>query len=641
MSAIIAAIHWDGRPVDPAVLQAANRCARQRCPDGDWIWTDGAVGLAQADLATLPEDQPGIAAVCGPLRIVASCRIDNRRELQHSLPPQLWPRPATDAALILAAYRAWGDTCVQRLVGDWAFVIWDAQRRRLVAARDLSGARQLYYYHGSRSLIIASDRTQIFQDPAVPCEVDQQQLLEYLTPSFQWFSGYDQGLFRDLHALPAGSTLVAADGQVVLRRFWDWTARPAAGGSEQAVLDQYLHTLEEAVRCRLRARSPVALELSGGLDSSAVACLAARLHDAPAELHTLSLVFDEIAEADERERIQPVLDRYALRSHSVNGDRLGQPQVFLPDWSPQSVVGPHEALASTGLSRLYDVAQQQGCRVVLTGQMGDSLNEGMRGVYFDLLRRGLWSEARRRLRLDWRRFGWRAGALLGYYGLLPWLPLPLLRASLLAVDRWQGPPCALPAFLTPWLRDQVTAIDRVGRSKRIRQLGVRCPAARYTLDQCVTLQPMVALTMNYGQPIERRHPYTDRRLLELVLAMPQHLKWEHEHADLHSAGRWHHRRALAGILPDQVRLGNLGVDFAPVVQRGFRSAAMLRWLLDSPVVHIFEREYVQRERFVHELTTSQSVQSYTMVMLCIEGWLRALAPGGKLARLIPPRAVAA
>lgn len=640
MSTIVAMIHWDGRPVDPAVLQAANHCVRQRCPDGGWTWADGAVGMAQADLATLPEDQPGYAAVCDSLRIAASCRIDNRRDLQHSLPPQLWPHPATDAALILAAYRAWGDACVDRLVGDWAFVIWDARRRRLFAARDLSGARQLYYYHSPRSLIVASDRTQIFQDPAVPCEVDRQQLLEYLTPSFQWFSGYDQGMFRDLHALPAGHTLVAADGQIALRRFWEWTARPAAAGSEQAVLEQYLDTLQEAIRCRLRARGPLALELSGGLDSSAVACLAARLHG-PNDLHTLSLVFDEIAQADERVRIQPVLDRYALRSHMVNGDRLGESQVFLADWSPHSVVGPHEALASTGLSRLYDVAQQQGCRVVLTGQMGDSLNEGMRGVYFDLLRRGLWAEAGRRLRLDWRRFGWRAGALLGYYGLLPYLPLPLLRASLLAVTRWQGPPCALPAFLTPRLRAEVAEVDHAVRSQRIRELRVHCPATRYTLDQCVTLQPMVALTMSYPQPIERRHPYTDRRLLELVLAMPQHLKWEHEQPDLHSAGRWHHRRALAGILPDQVRLGNLGVDFAPVVQHSFRSAAMLRWLLDSPAVHIFEREYVQPELFVQELATNQPVHSYTMVMLCIEGWLRALAPGGKLARLIPPRTTAA
>ena len=137
------------------------------------------------------------------------------------------------------------------------------------------------------------------------------------------------------------------------------------------VLEEYLHTLEEAVRCRLRSRGRrVAIELSGGLDSPAIACLAARLSDGSGpELHTLSLVFDELPEVNERDRIQKVLDRYPLAPHFIAADQLYTMQCFSPDWSPRSVVGPHEIMTTHANEQLYDVESIQEVR---QGKSGES-----------------------------------------------------------------------------------------------------------------------------------------------------------------------------------------------------------------------------------------------------------------------------
>lgn len=633
MSAIAAIVQWDGQPVDPLLLHAMNDCVRRRYPDGAWTWTDGAIGLAQADLATLPEDVPGVPVVAGDLRIVASCRIDNRAELRQSLPRRYLPASNTDAALILAAYLAWGESCVERLVGDWAFAIWDERSRTLFAARDLGGARQLFFYSDRDRLVLATDRAQILQDPTVPLEIDDEQVLEYLAPAFQWYNGWDQGLFRGFRALAAGSCLTAHDGRITTRSFWDWRDPPVDRRSEPEVLEQYLHTLAEAVRCRLRSHSHVAIELSGGLDSPAVASLAGRVpvSERP-ELHSFSLVFDEATEVDERERIVPVLERYPLHAHMLPADRLYAPQFMDEQWTPYTLLAPQELRMPSAVTRLYDLVDQTGCRVLLTGDLGDALNGGSELVYFDLLRRRRFGELARRFGVDLGR-SWQSALLkLSLFGVAPLAPWPLLATGLGFWERRK--PIELPDYLPPRLQHRVREVDHAIRQVRQRRFDVRCPVARGTLAEITP--PMVPVTMPVAQPLERRHPYTDRRLIELVLAMPAEFKWEHAERAFLRASRLHHRRALAGILPDTVRVGNVGVDFSPVIERCLSPGAIRAWFARSPVTHIFERGYAQPRPFWAAVEQSRGATGYLITLLCLEGWFRSL-DGGAIKQLIPPR----
>lgn len=637
MSAITTIIHWDGTPVDRYLLESANACVAHRCPDGAWVWTSGPVGMAEAALATLPEDKPGIPVFSDSMRIAASCRIDNREDLIKALPPPHRPVNGADTALVLAAYMAWGEACVNRLIGDFAFIIWDMVKRRLFAARDFSGARPLYYYANGPTLILASDRTQIFQDRTLPFEVDDEQVMEYLTPAHQMAAGWDQGMFKCLQALPAGSILRAESSNLRVRPYWTWKEKAVVNQPPAQVLEDYLERLQEAVRCRLRSRGPVGMELSGGLDSSAIACLAAQ-HSGKikTELHTFSCVFDKAVEADERPRIQAVLDRYPqLIPHYQISDHLFAPQCLSSDWNPQRIMGPFEIWMPPAAHRLYAMAEQVGCRVILNGRYGNELNNGDYVIFYDLLRRGRLPEVLRRLNRDRRIYGKHAFRTFLIEGLLPLLaPMSLLKKALIGRERRRTPAWQVPDFIPALFRRQILDKDEAIRIKRIEDTSVRCPYIRNALNGM--FPPKLGVTLQFQQPVETRYPFIDRRLVEMVLAMPQDMKCEHEQPVPRLAVRLHHRQALAGILPDEVRLGNQGVVFTSAVKQSYQPATARTWLLSQPAIHIFERGYATPDSFMAELDKFEHPTGYLAAMICLEGWFRALEEDGSMFRLIRP-----
>src|ERR671911_296439 len=150
MSGICGMVNLDGAPIEPAALKKMARAAVHRGPDGIRYHTEGAVGLAHLALNITPESarehQP-LVSERGDLVLVADARIDNREELARILwgGGHLPDEPPTDAEIILEAYRRWGEGCPARLIGDFAFAIWDARRGRLFAARDAMAMRALYY----------------------------------------------------------------------------------------------------------------------------------------------------------------------------------------------------------------------------------------------------------------------------------------------------------------------------------------------------------------------------------------------------------------------------------------------------------------------------------------------------------------
>jgi asparagine synthase (glutamine-hydrolysing) len=210
------------------------------------------------------------------LTLVADLRLDNREELAQALTiggSALADMP--DSALLFAAYKKWGADCVEHLLGDFAFAIWDGHAGKLVLGRDHMGQRSVMYYRNEHVFIFASEVKALhaYADvPRAPTDAQIGRLLMHdMTPreGGTWFEG--------INGLPAATVMtVGADGSLATRRYWEPHADPAHEGRDEAYyIAAYRRVLGEAVACRLRrVTRPPGLIFSGGYDSAAIAGLA-------------------------------------------------------------------------------------------------------------------------------------------------------------------------------------------------------------------------------------------------------------------------------------------------------------------------------------------------------------------------------
>ena len=277
----------------------------------------------------------------------------------------------SDTETIVHAYEQWGDACVERLRGMFAFAIWDAPRRRLLLARDRLGVKPLYWARAGSRLLFGSEIKAILASGLVPAAADERKLPELL--STRYLSGTET-LFKGINRLMPGHTLVFEDGTVSTRQYWDVPAGarddhvPAA--RDRDLVQQFRDTLEHSVRIRLMADVPLGMFLSGGLDSSAIAALMSRMIDRP--LQTFSVAFKERAFSE--------LD-YARQVSSAIGADAHEVVIDDDDFFsalPRLIWHEDEPIAHPSSVPLYFVSElaRRHVKVVLTGEGADELLAG-------------------------------------------------------------------------------------------------------------------------------------------------------------------------------------------------------------------------------------------------------------------------
>jgi len=263
----------DGRPAS-APLERMLDALRPYGPDSAGRWARDDVALGNRVMHLLPENgldrQP---LICGGGRfvMVADARLDDREGLAEALGHS---SPSTDAEWVLRAFERWGEDCLDRLYGDYAFAVWDRERRRLLLARDGMGGRPLCYFRGPRLFAFASMPRGLHALPEIPYRADEDLLaraLDLVPPDPR------STCFRDVSRVGKGEcVIVTADGES-RRRHWNPAPEPLrlsrAGDYEEALRTE----IDRAVRVRLPAAGDVAAHLSAGLDSGSVAATAARL----------------------------------------------------------------------------------------------------------------------------------------------------------------------------------------------------------------------------------------------------------------------------------------------------------------------------------------------------------------------------
>jgi asparagine synthase (glutamine-hydrolysing) len=362
---------------DPARLAAMSDALVHRGPDSGGVYLDGPVGLAARRLAIIDlegGDQP-IANEDGSCVVVQNGEIYNFPELRRELEREGHEfRTRSDTEVHLHLYEQYGPDFARRLRGMFAVAIWDARRRRVVLARDRYGIKPLYYRHVGGVLEFASELRALPRG-----EIDLDALEAFL--AFNSIPA-PYSIFREVRKLPAGHVLVwEADGAVHIERY----ARPGPvpveelrDDDEAELIEELRARLRDSVRAHLLSDVPVGVLLSGGVDSAALAALAAQ--ESSDAIHTFTIGFEERS-FDERGDARRVAERYGTNHHEllVRPD----PTVLLPALAEAF----DEPFADSSALPTYLVSQlaAEHVKVALSGEGGDELFGGYYTYAADLL----------------------------------------------------------------------------------------------------------------------------------------------------------------------------------------------------------------------------------------------------------------
>ena len=302
MSGIVGVLNEDGCPVDPELLNRLVSFLAFRGPDRSGSSLHGSVALGHTLLATTweayTETQP--SSLDGKVFLTADCRIDGRDDLRAKLlAGGRHVRPgANDAELILHAYHTWETDCVQHLIGDFAFAIWDSARRRLFCARDHSGVKLFYYAHRNKCLVFSNTLNCVRLHPCVSDRLNELAVLDFLL----WARNLDNvsTTYADVRLLPPAHTLTWDDGAVSIHRYWHRPVdEPIRFPRAADYVDQFLDLARIAIRDRLRINA-ASVQMSGGLDSTLLAAIANEVGGQSFKLQAHSLFFRDHDPENER-----------------------------------------------------------------------------------------------------------------------------------------------------------------------------------------------------------------------------------------------------------------------------------------------------------------------------------------------------
>jgi asparagine synthase (glutamine-hydrolysing) len=553
MSGIVGIFRRDARQVREEELRTMLETIPHRGPDAADVLCDGSTGFGNCVLWTTPEslhEKLPRKDASGTHLIAADARVDNREDLIRILGIA---DTVTDSELILQAYGKWGEGCAEHLIGDFSFAIWDGREQKVFCARDSAGIRSFYYYDSPSAFIFGSEIKALTSLPEVPAVLNETRVADYLVSLFE-----DRAMtfYKNIFRLPAASTLTVTRSQIRVRTYWRLDpSKELRLRDDREYTEGFREIFFEAVRCRVRSAFPVGSALSGGLDSSAIACTARDVlisRDPEASLDTFSVIFPGLPEQDlkvidERPYIEQVLGTGHFKPHFIRGDELSPMEDV-------SLVHHHldEANFAPNLYLhwgMYGAARRSGVRVFLDGLDGDTTVSHGFEYLEELARRFHWKKLHREASLLARNLfggGSRVRRVLWNYCLKDMAPKWMRHATGNLVH---------PDFTR-----------RMATKERMRSLTkARRPRNAREYHHRVLTLSLYAHTMELADKasaafgIEARYPFFDRRLIEFCLSLPATQKLSN------GWNRAVFRRAMEGILPAGIQWrsskGNLSPNF--------------------------------------------------------------------------------
>jgi asparagine synthase (glutamine-hydrolysing) len=533
MSAIGGIFHRDGARVRTFSLEKILAAMPDRACDGGATWSEASLGFGHGVLDATPEPVaeklPFVDRRTG-FACVGDLRIDHRDDLGRQLGVHRSGESAVgDAELVLAAYDRWGIEAPARLRGAFAFAIWDPRRHEVFCARDHLGCKP-FAYHLSRELFVfASEAEAVAAAPDVPRRLNEARIADFLIDELEGID-HTSSFFLDVQRLPPAHSLVVGRDAQRLSCYWrpDPT-RELLLSSDHAYVERFRATLESAVAACSRSQLPVGVMVSGGVDSGVVAAAADSLSGQPdgGSFVNLSAVADEAC-------LETRCIRETTASLSSKSSFLELPSVRKNEKSIECAISKFSEPFDSHLvmpSLLYQVARNQGVRVVLDGVDGDVVMSAGGMHIAHLLRRGRLLRASREARALCRVQHGEASWLRSVVGasILAFVPDAARRARRrFRLSSGRVDDAMVSGIINRDFARRVDLGSRLDRLDRLKWFRASGDLRRDHADCLVhpyiaaALERYERVAVRFG--IDLRHPLLNLEVVELCLSMPWHLK---------------------------------------------------------------------------------------------------------------------
>jgi asparagine synthase (glutamine-hydrolysing) len=559
MCGIAGIAHWDGRPIDAAVLKHMADALVHRGPDEEGLYLNGpaaasqrsrggppsgaSVGLAHRRLSIidLATGQQPLANEDQSVWIVFNGEIYNFAQLRGELSSRGFRfRTSSDTEVIVHAYEEWGEGCLSHLNGMFAFCIWDDRRQQLFLARDRIGKKPLYYHTSGNTLVFGSELKALRVHPGVATRLDPTAVADY----FKYLYIPDpKSIFAGVSKLLPGHYLIAGKGGSRIHEYWDVPFHEPGSRTQASLEDELLGLLEQAVRERMVAEVPLGAFLSGGIDSSGIVALMAELSRQP--VITCSIGFPD-----------PRHDESRFAAEVARALGTDHTEYFVRDGFMQTVrqlpAMFDEPFADASAVPTYFVCRmaRQRVTVALSGDGGDEAFAGYEKYVKDRIEQRCGQLLPRFLLHAIHQASGGGGRLRA-------------KARTLTAQAMRSPARAfyqtntfitdrqLRDLLAPWLRSGIQGYDPSEYTTRFFE---RLPGAdhltRMLYTDLKTYLPGDILVkvdrMSMAQSLEVRSPLLDHRIVEFALNLPTRQKIRGRKQ------KYLLKRVLAGRLPHRV-----------------------------------------------------------------------------------------
>ncbi len=369
MCGIAGQFNFEDKPVDQKLVRTMTRALSHRGPDGEGFYFDQHVGLGHRRLSIIDLEtgrQP-MRNEDGTIWLVSNGEIYNFVELREELKSKGHTfSTASDTEVILHLYEELGERCLEKLIGMFAFTIWDQKKRRLFLARDRFGIKPLHYFYDKDTFIFASEIKALLKYEGIDKTLNPSALDQYFT----FLYVVDPNcIFKRIRKLPPAHYLICEHEKIYIKKYWDLEF-PSNGKYSEAYYEDHLKTaLEESIQVTLRSDVPVGVFLSGGIDSSVVAALAKKANK---NIKTFSVVFEESIYSEEK------YSRLVAKNLNTDHHELVVTRDDAFKAVPKIASFLDEPFADSSSIPTYYVSKlaKSFVKTVLTGEGGDELFAG-------------------------------------------------------------------------------------------------------------------------------------------------------------------------------------------------------------------------------------------------------------------------